>query len=228
MARPSFRERLDALRARVDAAARRAGRAPQDVAILAVAKTARAMDLQEAWAAGQRLFAHNRVQDLVRDAALLPAAEWHAIGPLQGNKVGECARVAAYVQTVGERKTAERLARAREHAAPLAVLLQVNLQPADGRYGCALEDLPALARAVRESAPLDLRGLMTIADPTADADRLRRGFARLREAADALARQGDLPERPLLSMGMSEDFEIAVEEGANLVRLGRALFPPVT
>lgn len=228
MGSPSFHERLAAIRARVEAAARRAGRAPDAVAILAVAKTAQAADLREAWDAGQRRFGHNRVQALLRDAALLPEAEWHAIGPLQGNKVSDCARVASCVQTVGELKTAQRLARARAGRPPLEVLLQVNLQPADGRYGCAVEDLPALAAAVGALPELALRGLMTIADPAAEAPRLRAGFARLREAALGLTAAGQLPAQPVLSMGMSEDYEIAVEEGATLLRIGRALFPPAT
>ncbi len=209
------------------AAARRAGR-PEDAArIVAVAKTATAADLHAAWEAGQRAFAHNRVQAMLRDAALLPQAEWHAIGPLQGNKVRDCVGVAAWVQSVGDGRTAARLASACAAAnRRLPVLLQANLQPLDGRYGCPLEELPTLAATVRGHKELDLRGLMTIADPAADAAGLRRGFARLRRSAEGLADAGLLPPRPELSMGMSEDFEIAIEEGATLVRVGRLLFPP--
>lgn len=222
-----FAERLAAVRERVRAAAQRAGRDPDRVRILAVAKTARAADLAEAWAAGQRLYAHNRVQNLLRDAALLPAAEWHMIGPVQGNKVADCLRAAALVQTVGEGKTAARLARAAAAAGRrLPVLLQVNLQPEDGRYGCPLAALEGLAREAQALAPLELRGLMTIAAPGAPAGALRAGFARARAAAAALAASGLLPAAPELSLGMSEDFEIAVEEGATLVRIGRLLFPP--
>lgn len=227
MAPSDFAQRLAAVRVRLDAAARRAGRDPAAVRVLAVAKTATPDALRAAWSSGQRLFAHNRVQALLRDVALLPDAEWHAIGPLQGNKVRDCLLVAACVQTVGETRTVERLARAAAaRPRPLSVLLQANLDPADGRYGCPLSDLPALARAVAPHPPLALRGLMTIAAAGAPPAALRAGFARLREAAEALTRAGQLPEAPELSMGMSEDYEIAVEEGATLLRLGRALFPP--
>lgn len=227
--------RLAAVRARVDAAARRARRDPAHVRVVAVAKTAGAADLRAAWDAGQRAFGHNRVQALQRDFATLPRAEWHAIGPLQGNKVRDALGCAAWVQTIGETRTAERLARALEdpglarpeaQAPRLPVLLQANLQPEDGRYGCPPEGLAELARAVAALPRLELRGLMTIAEHGAPEPRLRSGFARLREAAAKLASAGALPSAPELSMGMSEDFEIAVEEGATLVRVGRLIFPP--
>ncbi len=224
---PNFAARLAEAGTRVRAAAIRAGRDPERVRILAVAKTARPADLQEAWAAGQRLFAHNRVQALSEDAARLPDAEWHMIGPVQGNKVTDCVRLAACVQTVGESKTAGRLERAAALAGRrLPVLLQVNLQPEDGRYGSPLAELAALARALAPMPHLEARGLMTIAAPDADEAALRAGFARLRDAALELAGAGLLPAAPEISMGMSEDFEIAVEEGATLVRIGRLLFPP--
>jgi pyridoxal phosphate enzyme (YggS family) len=227
----SVAERLAAVRARIADAAQRAGRDPASVRLIAVAKTASADDLAAAWDAGQRAFGHNRVQALVRDHALLPAAEWHAIGPLQGNKVRSALGCATWVHTVGEPRTAERLARtyAEMPAAggvPLRVLLQANLDPSDGRYGCPLEGLRALADAVRGHSVLTLCGLMTIGPAEAPAERIRGGFARLREAAEKLTAAGALPSTPELSMGMSDDFEIAVEEGATLVRVGRTIFPP--
>ncbi len=224
-----FAERLATLRARIASAALRAGRDAREVRILAVAKTAAPTDLDEAWNTGQREFAHNRVQALVRDAARLPQAAWHAVGPLQGNKVSDCVRVAACIQTVGDALTAERIARALERQERrMPVLLQVNLQPADGRYGCPLADLAVLAEAARAWPQLEVRGLMTIAEAGAPPPVLRAGFARLREAAERLAGAGSLSPRPDLSMGMSDDYEIAVEEGANLVRIGRFLFPPTS
>lgn len=227
--------RLDVVRARIAAAALRSGRDPARVRLVAVAKTAGADELRAAWDAGQRAFAHNRVQSLVHDYALLPQAEWHAIGPLQGNKVRDALACAAWVQTVGEARTAARLARAlaaselarpAAAAARLPVLLQANLQPEDGRYGCPLEGLADLAREVAGWPALETRGLMTIAEAGAGEPRLRAAFARLREGAEKLAQRGLLPSEPELSMGMSDDFEIAVEEGATLVRVGRTIFPP--
>jgi pyridoxal phosphate enzyme (YggS family) len=229
MPSPDFAERLAAVRARIASAARRAGRDAREVRILAVAKTAAPADLDEAWNSGQREFAHNRVQDLLRDAARLPQAVWHAVGPLQGNKVSDCVRVTACIQTVGDALSAERIARALARIERrMPVLLQVNLQPADGRYGCPLAELVGLAETARAWPQLDVRGLMTIAEAGAPPAILRAGFARLREAAERLAGAGCLPPRPELSMGMSDDYEIAVEEGANLVRIGRVLFPPTS
>jgi pyridoxal phosphate enzyme (YggS family) len=223
----SFAERLAAVQQRVGAAAQRAGRNAARVRILAVAKTARAPDLLEAWTAGQRCFAHNRAQALARDASLLPQAEWHMIGPVQGNKVTECARLAAVVQTVGESKTAARLDRAAALAGRrLPVLLQANPQPADGRYGCPMDGLAALALEVQALPHLELRGLMAIGALDAAECQLRASFGGLRAQAEELVRAGLLPPDPEISCGMSEDFEIAVEEGANLVRIGRLLFPP--
>ena len=229
----SVASRLAEVRARATAAALRAGRDPQQVRLIAVAKTASAADLREAWAAGQRAFGHNRVQALQRDHALLPEAEWHAIGPLQGNKVRDAIACASWVHTLGELRTAERWARAlreseRARPAPLPVLLQVNLQPEDDRYGCALRDLDALAGAARLLPELELRGLMCIGPAAAAPASLRGLFAQMRNAATKLAAAGVLPWAPELSMGMSEDFEIAIEEGATLIRVGRTIFPPAS
>lgn len=209
---------------------------------MAVAKTATAETLREAWAAGQRSFGHNRLQHLEEHRAVLPEAVWHMIGPLQGKKVRKALHAADWVETVGDEKTAERIARvlAEDGLAPQRVLLQVNLLPEDGRYGCPLPgaadgsaaggeacsaELRALAAEAGALEGLDLRGLMTIAPPAWEQAALHRGFARLREAAAVLAAEGLLPPHPELSMGMSGDYEIAVAEGATLVRVGRAIFP---
>ena len=230
---------LDEVRGRIAAAAARAGRDAARVRLVAVAKTATPETLREAWEAGQRDFGHNRVQMLEEHAAVLPEADWHAIGPLQGRKVRRAVHLAACIHTVGEEKTAQRIRRVVEEddleAQP--VLLQVNLLPEDGRYGCPLPEagdpgaapggaLRELAEAVALQPGLHMRGLMTLAPPDWDAAALRAGFARLRAAAEALALSSLLPAEPELSMGMSGDYEIAVEEGATLVRVGRALFPP--
>lgn len=237
MSAATVADRLAAVQERIGRAAARAGRDAREIRLVAVAKTAAAEDLRAAWAAGQRRFAHNRVQILMRDFAILPEAEWHAIGPLQGNKVRDALGCAAWVQTVAEPRTAARLARALADpslrrppaaAARLPVLLQANLHPEDGRAGCPLERLAELAAQLAAHGALQVRGLMTIAAPGASPAALRGGFARLRAAAEKLARAALLPSAPELSMGMSEDYEIAVEEGATLVRVGRAIFPPAT
>ncbi len=221
-------ERLDALRERMALAARRAGRDPGEVRLVAVAKTAAPEALREAWAAGQRRFAHNRVQRLEEDRRILPEAEWHLIGPIQGNKIRRALRCADWIQTVGEERTARRLQRILEEGGrpPAPVLVQVNLHPEDGRYGCPPAHLPVLLETLRRATPLlDPRGLMTLAPLGAPEAEVHRVFAGLRSLAREGAERGLLPARPELSMGMSEDFEIAVAEGATLVRVGRALFP---
>ncbi len=218
--------RLAEVRQRIDAAAARSGRDGAAVELVAVAKTADAAALRAAWDAGQRAFGHNRVQALAAHHAVLPAAEWHLIGPLQRNKAGDALGLASVVQTVGDRRIAERLARLLEArgAAPLPVLVQVNLTPDDGRYGCTAEALPALLEHLA-GGPFAVRGLMTLGPHGAAEGALRRHFAALRELARAAAGSA-LPASPALSMGMTEDYEIAIEEGATLVRVGRALFPP--
>ncbi|TAH38509.1 MAG: YggS family pyridoxal phosphate-dependent enzyme [Planctomycetota bacterium] len=227
---PATAELLAAAQAAIAAAARRAGRDPARVRLVAVTKTATPEALGAAWAGGLRDFAHNRVQALEAHRVLLPQARWHLIGPIQSNKIRRAAQAADVVQSVGDLRVASGLATAAAALAraPVEVLAQVNLTPADGRYGCRAEDLPALLAAVSALPALRCRGLMTIAPQHAPPAQLRSHFARLAELARAAAAAGQLPPDPELSMGMTEDFEIAVEEGATLVRLGRALFPSRT
>ena len=230
--------RLAEVRGRIAEAAARVGRDASRVRLVAVAKTATPETLRAAWEAGQRAYGHNRVERLEEHRAVLPEAEWHAIGPLQGKKVRRAVRAAACIHTVGEDKTAERIRRVVEEDGleGQPVLLQANLLPEDGRYGCPLPAegdagaapggaLRVLAEAVALLPGLHPRGLMTIAPPDWDESSLRAGFARLRAAAEALALASLLPVDPELSMGMSGDYEIAAEEGATLVRVGRAIFP---
>ncbi len=219
---------LAAVRERIAAAARGAGRDPGAVRLVAVAKTAGPEALRAAWEAGQRDFAHNRVQWLERDRAILPAARWHAIGPLQGNKVRRAVAAALLLHTIGEARTATRVARA---AATLdrprvPILVQVNLTPADGRYGCRPEDLARLLEEVHGLERLEVLGLMTLGPQDASPEVLRRHFASLRELAGEQTAAGLLRDPLELSMGMTGDFELAVAEGATLVRVGRAIFPP--
>lgn len=220
--------RLAVLRARIAAAAARGGRPPDAVRIVAVAKTATPADLRAAWDAGLRDFGHNRVQALRAHHAVLPAARWHLIGPLQRNKAADALALVSMIQTVADTRLAERLQRLLEArgGAAMPVLVQVNPRPADGRAGCSPAELPALLAAFSAWPALAPRGLMTLAGAGAAPGELRRHFAGVRELAERATADGLLPPAPELSMGMSDDFEIAVAEGATLVRLGRALFPP--
>lgn len=203
--------------------------------MVAVAKTADQASLQEAWGHGQRDFAHNRVQPLMEHHAVLPDANWHLIGPLQSNKARKAVERVHCIETLSEVKLAQSLNRlaGELRSSPLGVLIQINLDPSDGRPGLPIQskstdpgELHTLCSALVELDQLDLRGLMTIAPADASPIELHRHFARLRELAEGMAQNQYLPPYPELSMGMSGDFEIAVEEGATLVRVGRALFPP--
>jgi pyridoxal phosphate enzyme (YggS family) len=230
-----FSDRSARILDRIAAAAQRSGRDPKRVRLVAVAKTADRQSLQEAWESGQRDFAHNRVQPLIEHHAVLPQAHWHLIGPLQSNKARKAVEHVQCIETVASVKLAQSLDRLAGELRnePLGVLIQVNLDPSDGRPGLPIVDKSAdrgdlhqLCATLAGLDHLDLRGLMTIAPAAASPVQLHGHFAGLRELAEGLTQNGYLPPSPELSMGMSGDFEIAVEEGATLVRVGRALFPP--
>ena len=230
-----FIVRKEAILARIAAAAELSGRSADQIQLVAVAKTAEEAGLREAWEAGHRAFGHNRVQPLVAHHAVLPEADWHLIGPLQRNKARKAVERVSMVETVADLRLAQTLDRlaAELRTSPLPVLVQVNLRPQDGRPGWSLDEtdssepLHAFASAIQDLPHLALHGLMTIAAADADQGQLRGHFARLRMLSEELADHRLLPASPVLSMGMSGDFETAIEEGATLVRVGRALFPPV-
>jgi hypothetical protein len=227
-----IRERLAALRERIAAAARRAGRAPEEVTLVGVAKRQPAERVVAAVAAGLGDVAENFVQE-ARDklpavrAALaargIPAPRFHFVGRLQTNKARLAAPLFDCVQSLDRAELARELSRRAEAAGRrLRVLLQVNLGGEPQKGGADPEQLEALLGACAGLPGLALAGLMTVPEESADEALLRRRFARLRELRDTLARGHEgLRE---LSMGMSGDFEIAVEEGATLVRIGTALF----
>jgi pyridoxal phosphate enzyme (YggS family) len=215
-------ERLAEVRGRIAAAAARAGRPAESVTLLAVSKTKSEALIREAYAAGQRDFGENYVQELCEKAAALadlPGLRWHVIGPLQRNKVKQVVPVAALVHTVDRPALAEEIEkRAAAAGRVVPVLLEVNVGGEASKAGCPPAEAAALAAAVRALPHLSLRGLMTIPPDTEDREQARPFFAALRALRGNL---GDLPE---LSMGMSHDFEIAVAEGATIVRVGTAIF----
>jgi pyridoxal phosphate enzyme (YggS family) len=208
-------ENLTAIRARIAAAAARARRDPASVTLVAVGKTKPLEDLLHAYAAGVRDFGENRVQEAEEKFPALPAdAIRHLIGPIQSNKANRAAKIADVVQTIDSEEIARRLSRAAEAAGKrLRVLLEVRLGGEATKAGVSPEKVPALAGVVRGLPALDLQGLMTIPPP----GETHPHFATLRRLA------GDLG-LPVLSMGMSDDFEAAIEEGATLVRIGTAIF----
>jgi pyridoxal phosphate enzyme (YggS family) len=197
--------------------------------LLAVSKTQPASAIAELAGRGQLAFGENYVQEaMVKIAALDaldPALEWHLIGHLQSNKCREVAEHFDWVQSLDRLRLIEPLSRHRPPTlAPLNVLIQVNADGEAGKSGCAPTEIGVLARAASDAPRLRLRGLMAIPEPTPDFARRRQTFRQLRDWFDDL--RAEFPDVDTLSMGMSEDFQLAVEEGATMVRIGSALFGP--
>lgn len=216
---------LQAVRERIERAARSAGRRPDDVVLLAVGKTFPAEHIAQAHAAGQRAFGENYVQEAVEKITQLAGLplEWHFIGPIQSNKTGPIAQHFHWVHSVERERVAQRLNAARPDSLPaLNVCIQVNVSGEASKSGIAPGEETALVDAIARLPKLRLRGLMTIPEPTSEPALQRRRFALLREIKESLVSRG----HPLdtLSMGMSDDLEAAIAEGATLVRVGTAIF----
>ena len=216
---------LQAVRARITAAARAAGREPGAISLLAVSKTFAADAVRAAHAAGQREFGENYVQEGMEKIAVLSALPllWHFIGPIQSNKTRSIAEHFAWVHSVAREKIAQRLAQARpERLGPLDICLQVNVSGEASKSGVAPEEVRSLADAIRALPRLRLRGLMAVPEPSDDVGLQRRRFRGLRELLQQLNAAGFGLDT--LSMGMSQDLEAAIMEGATIVRVGTAIF----
>ena len=220
---------LQEVKRRIAEATHAAGRSANSVTLMAVSKTFGADCVREAFAAGQRQFGENYVQEgLAKIAALADLrsqVEWHLIGPLQSNKTRAVAESFDWVHSVDRLKIAERLAEQRPYSLlPMQLCLQVNVSGEASKSGLAPGEVPALARAVA-ALPRErvrLRGLMAIPEPAADFDAQRASHRRLRELLQALNVEGLALDT--LSMGMSSDLEAAVAEGSTMVRVGTAIF----
>ena len=224
---PYHRAFVDVLHS-LENATRASGR-PRAPRLLAVSKTRTAGEVAALADLGQASFGENYVQEAAGKIAALAGRglEWHLIGHLQSNKANEAARLFDWVQTVDRLKLVAALARHRpDGRTPLNVLLQVNIDDEASKHGCRPEDIPALAAAVAAEPRLALRGLMAIPAPHADPERRRPAFARMRGLFERLREA--FPPVDTLSMGMSDDFAIAIAEGATMVRIGSALFGPRT
>lgn len=221
----SIPQNLQAVKSRIDAAARACGRDPQSVRLLAVSKTHAPARVREACAAGQRAFGENYVQEALDKMAALAdlPLEWHLVGPLQSNKTRAVAERFDWVHTVDREKVARRLSEQRPAAmAPLQVLVQVNVSGEASKSGVSPREAAALARAVSGMPRLRLRGLMAVPEPTPEAGLQRARFRALRELQESLRRDGLALDT--LSMGMSDDMEAAITEGSTMVRIGTAIF----
>jgi PLP dependent protein len=222
---PSIAVRYEAVRRQVADAADACGRDPGDVTIVAVTKTVGVEEVTAALAAGVRDFGENRVQEFLGKYGLFPDARWHFIGTLQTNKVKDVVGKAHLIHSVDSMRLLSHIERrATERGIIQPVLLQVNVSGEEAKHGLTVADLPDAIREASQMDSVELRGLMTMA-PLARAEDVRWVFRELREARDSL--RATLPDRvelEHLSMGMSGDFRVAVEEGATIVRIGRALF----
>ncbi|MGH7183306.1 MAG: YggS family pyridoxal phosphate-dependent enzyme [Nitrospiraceae bacterium] len=219
--------RLQAVHDRIATVAHSLDRQPGEITLLAASKTNPAERLREAWQAGQRIFGENYLQEaLVKMQYLtdLPI-EWHFIGPIQSNKTRRIAENFSWVHSVDRTKIADRLSKDRpESLPPLQICLQVNVSGEASKSGVAPEDLASLAAHAVRLPRLKLRGLMAVPELTTATALQRSQFRMLWELFDRLKRDGY--ELDTLSMGMSEDMDIAIAEGATMVRVGTAIFGP--
>ena len=232
----SIADNLDRVRQEIADACRHANRSPDDVALMAVSKVHPVEALLEAHAAGQRLFGENRVQefaakfDRLYDHGPEPQgdphnAQYHLIGPLQSNKTTRAAELFHAVDTIDSLKTAQRLSSAATALGKtLPILIEVKLSPEDTKHGIAPDLLPSLLDEIAPLPGLELRGLMSVPPWSEDPETARPYFRELRQLRDHLQRAH--PTLTELSIGMSNDFAVAIDEGSTTVRIGTAIFGP--
>ena len=217
---------LEHLHQQIHEACRRANRSDSEVALMAVSKVHPAEVIVEAYAAGQRLFGENRVQEFQEKSqhlAELSDAEFHLIGPLQSNKTTRAAELFQAIDAVDSLKIAQRLdAAAKALGKKLPILIEVKLSHEESKHGLAPAELPALLAAMEPLESVEAVGLMTVPPWSEDAELARPYFRDLRKLRDQSLTS--FPNLTQLSMGMSNDFQVAIEEGSTCVRVGKALF----
>ena len=215
----SIPENIRAVKLNIEQACRRSGRSPEDITLVAVTKSVDFIAVKTAFQAGLCHFGENRIQDvndkLLRLADIKPHTTWHMIGHLQTNKVKTALRLFDIIQSVDSIRLAELLSQNSESTC--RILLEVNLAGEATKSGFALDEIPKAKKLIEKMPSMEIKGLMTIAPQVDDPEELRPLFSKIRKMNDFL-------ELEHLSMGMTDDYEIAIEEGATMVRLGRALF----
>jgi len=226
----AFESRYESIRERIDGAASRSGRKSSGIALMAVTKTRQVMELEEAWEAGIRLFGENRVQEAAEKIVAWPpvkVADWRLIGHLQRNKARKAVALFSRIESLDRRELALELQRILEEKEErMDTLIEVNTSGEASKHGVSPEGLELLLEQVLQACPrLEVKGLMTIGPLGANLSGTAKAFALLRELRDRNASRLGLV-LPELSMGMSDDFEVAIEQGSTCVRLGRALFGP--
>ncbi|MEN8107384.1 MAG: YggS family pyridoxal phosphate-dependent enzyme [Pseudomonadota bacterium] len=226
---PDIRGNLAAVRKRIHAAAIASGRTPEHIRLLAVSKYMPEAYIKTAMAAGQHVFGENTVQDALKKLPLLrdPANEWHFIGHLQSNKAKHIPEKFSWFHTLDSLKLANRLAQqCRLHDTELNVLVQINISSDPDKHGLAVAGVDGFIDSLLNGnyTGLSLCGLMTIGQRTASLPERQREFAALRELSGTCATRFGKQHFTELSMGMSNDFELAIQEGATIVRVGSAIF----
>ena len=220
---------LESVRSRIDAAARRAGRRAEEVTLVAVSKTFGADLVRAAWAAGQREFGENKVQEglqKITETADIPEVRWHLIGHLQSNKARKAVGPFHCLQSIDSLDLLKKVDAAAETAGVRPdILVQADLAGEATKFGAAEADVERIVRAAVEARAVRLAGLMIVPPWSEEPELTRPWFVRLRELRDRLLSRG-VPAHALrhLSMGMSHDFDVAIEEGASIVRVGTAIF----
>src|SRR3954451_234397 len=227
----SISDNIEAIRQRIHAAARRAGRNPDEIALMAVTKTHLSDNIREAYRSGIRLFGENRVQEFAGKApalADLTAAAWHMIGHLQSNKAAKAVELFGAVDSVDSVKLAEKLnSAARDQHKQIKVLIEINVGGEEAKSGLPPDskELESLLLSAHRFEALQFLGLMTVPPFTENTEGARPYFRRLCQIRDAIAkRKISSISMDVLSMGMSHDFEVAIEEGSTCVRVGTAVF----
>ena len=223
----SLHDRIARVIADVDSAAQRAGRTPRSVTLVAVSKTVGRDVVEEAYECGLRHFGENRVQDAaLKFSTPLPSdATLHMVGQLQSNKAMHALKIFHMIESIDRKSLAVELEKqAAKSGTIIPVLIQVNIAGEEQKAGCEPGNVSELVELTAHSAHLDLQGLMTIAPLVNDPEEVRPVFSGLRVLRNRLRQQVPTLQLDTLSMGMSNDYQVAIEEGATLVRIGRAIF----
>ena len=222
-----LQENYSQVKARIRAACERAGRSRSEVTLIAVSKTKPASMIEEIYSYGQRDFGENKVQELTEKYDVLPAdIRWHLIGHLQRNKVKYIVDKACLIHSVDSLRLAQAIQeQADKKGVTVPVLIEVNVAGEESKFGVSVEEAPALAEEIAKLGNLSLQGLMTIAPYVPDPEDNRDIFRQLKKlSVDIAAKNIDNVTMNILSMGMTNDYEVAVEEGATLVRVGTGIF----
>jgi len=225
----SVKDNLDKVRQRISDSAIKSGRSPEDIQLIAASKTKSVQFIKEAFFAKQRAFGENRIQEALKKMDLLkdtPDIEWHLIGNLQKNKVKYCPGNFSWIHSIDSLELVEKLeARCTFKKNIINLLIQVNLSHEDSKFGLReWDDILHVAEIIYSAKWLHLRGLMTIPDPNLGEKKTRKIFEKIREWRDELKEKFDSTKISELSMGMSSDYDWAIQEGATMIRIGTAIF----